>query len=239
MKQLKILSLIMAIMMIATVVFSCKGNESDNGNNTTTTKVTTTPKVTTTEETEPKDPPKDVGEISWTVETPYTDALDLTAVGDIYWEHYGDNEDHKANADDIFTEYFEGAQNHDDNKAPLTWTDGTNLPVMENSDPEDPKDPSRHGKNGTSISITIPTAGIKTLTLFVGAWNGTNTLTINTDDNSEFEKTEDILECGNDAAIAVVKVDLSKFTGSTITVWVERTTGTGNVSLSGIAASAN
>lgn len=242
MKKIKILSLVMAILMLASVAFACTSSddgEKDNDNKTTPAATTSAPGRTEPEGpgTTPTTPAKDVGEVSWQVSTPFTGSLNLTEYGDIYWEHYGDNADHKAGAEAVFVTGGLG-QNHDDNKACLVWTDGENQTVMEVEDPDDIRDPSRHGMNGTSIDITIQTEGIKTITLFVGAWNATNTISFTSDDNDEYEQvTEAILECGDSAQIAIVTIDLSNFKGSTLTIWIDKTAGTGNVSLSGVAAS--
>ena len=237
MKHLRLLALVMAILMVAAVAFSCTG--SDNSKSTTTpgssnNAGTTAPQSSSSSEEENNEDPElpgiPEGMISY--DFPITDPFNLTEVGTIYWEYYGEYygaiDDQKKDATDrIGPVDFEGGQTHYDNKAPVTWTDGTNTPVMEEL---------RTGKNATgSINLTFTDlSGCSTIKFFVGAFQATMVIHLYDEEDNEIGYMS-LFSCESDAQIAIVTIDLSKFEGTKLGVGF--TPDGNNVSLTAITIS--
>ncbi len=166
-----------------------------------------------------------------TVTTPYTTKYDLTKEGTIDWEYYGQLETsggsqqyHKANATDIIDTTFQTSQTHWDNKAAVTWSDGAGVASAT----------TNHGLNGSGQTITVKTAGAKTVQFLVGAWNAKNQMTIY-DANGIPMESSVIISAGGDARMALVSLDLTKYSGDTITVTFNATESNGgNVSLTAV-----
>lgn len=239
MKNLRLLSLIMAILMVAAVAFSCTG--SNDSKSTTTpgssnTAATTAPQSSSSSSSEegnteePSTPGIPEGMI--TVNQPFTDNFDLTTEGTIYWEYFGEYwgaiDDQKKDATDrIGPVDFEGGQTHYDNKAPVTWTDGTNTPVMEEL---------RTGKNATgSINLTFTDlSGCSTIKFFVGAYQATIVIELYDEDENVIGSM-DLFTCESDAQIGIVTLDLSKYEGTKL--GVRFTPDGSNVSMTAITIS--
>lgn len=159
------------------------------------------------------------------VDTPYTDVFDLTKEGTKYWEYYGQSVQSKAGSTDIIDTTFDGGgQTHDDNKAPVKWTDGAATA----------SDQTTVGRNGGGATVKINTAGCKEVKLLVGAWNASNVLTIY-DENSIPVESVTVVTAGGDAQLAVVTIDLTKYEGQSITLRfaAEQSNG-GNISLTAV-----
>ncbi|MGM9679872.1 MAG: TIM-barrel domain-containing protein [Eubacteriales bacterium] len=181
------------------------------------------------------DPPETAGNVdSIKIETPYTGTVNLTELGTVDWEYYGkvDNSSaddlvRKAGASDrIQTVFSAGAQLHDDNKAQITWSDGDSVPSAT----------TRHGKNSTSkITLTADIRDCKTLTLLVGVWNATHSLSVYDADGNILD-SETVVTAGGDARMALVTIDLTGYDTDSITVEMTAVNSNGgNVSLTGAA----
>lgn len=223
----------MAILMVAAAALSCSG--SGNGSQTTTSNTAkpavTTPSSSSSSDEGNTDPePPGIPEGMVDVNQPFTDNFDLTAEGTIYWEYYAEVGDQKKDATDRIGDIsFDGGQNHDDNKATISWTDGTTTEVMEST---------TNGKNATNYIDLIITdlEGCSTIKFFVGAWNSTNILTIYDAEESELGSMN-LFSANGEAQIGIITIDLSKYEGGDSIGIRFFTEGSGNVSLSAIAIS--
>ena len=185
----------------------------------------------TVEETKPVEPTPEVSIAS--VKTSYTAKYDLTKEGSLYWEYYGqltqgDSKQvyNKDNALDIITTDLQGAQGHWDNKAQVTWSDGAGVASAT----------TRHGLNGANGQvIKIETTGVTQVQILVGAWNAKNQMVIY-DANGVPLESKVILTAGGDAVMALVTLDITKYTGGdSITVAFTPTESNGgNVSLTAV-----
>lgn len=182
-------------------------------------------------DTEPVEPTPEV-KIA-TVKTPYTTKYDLTAEGTLYWEYYGqltqgDSKQvyNKDGATDIIDTDLKGSQGHWDNKAQVTWSDGAGVASAT----------TRHGLNGASgQTITVQTAGVTEVQILVGAWNAKNQMVIYDEKGVPLDSMV-IISAGGDARMALVTLDITKYTGGdTITVsFVPTESNGGNVSLTAV-----
>lgn len=226
MKNFRFIALLLAILMVAAVAFSCTGS---NDSGSTTTPKTTTPAPTSSSSSATEAPGPDKPEIAEGMVgiTPsYVDPLNLTEVGTKYWEYYSDANDYMKDAEDIVDTDFGGGQAHFDNKAPVSWTNGTNTEAAEEQ---------IHGYNSGEIVVTVKTAGCKSIVLLVGAWNATNKLTVYDADMDDRGSLE-VATAGGDAQMALVTVNLESYEGDEITIVLkaEQSNG-GNVSLTAVA----
>ncbi len=166
-------------------------------------------------------------------ETSYTTEFDLTANGTKYWEFYGEldgtteTEQHKANATDIINTTFNHVQSHWDNKAPVIWSDGENIPSCT----------TLHGRNSyNDITVTINTAGCAEAKFLVGAWKSTNQLTI-MDANGSTLETQDVVVADENASMTLISINLTKYTGGeqiTVMFSAVNKVDNGNVSLTAV-----
>ncbi len=174
---------------------------------------------------------EDTPKIGVEVKTPYTTLLDLTAEGTLYWEYYGKlnsadskQEYNKENATDLIDTTFNSAQAHWDNKAAVKWSDGADVASAN----------TVHGLNGSGQTITVQTKGITTVKFLVGAWNAKNQMTIY-DAKGVPVESKVVVQAGGDASMALVTLDLSQYSGDSITVAFNATDSNGgNVSLTAI-----
>ena len=240
MKNLRLLSLIMAILMVAAVAFSCTG--SNDSKSTTTpgssnTAATTAPQSSSSSSSEegnteePSTPGIPEGMI--TVNQPFTDNFDLTTEGTIYWEYFGEYwgaiDDQKKDATDRIGEVdFQGGAFHYDNKATVTWNDGTLTATME--------EPLRSGRNAsTSIDLTFTDlTDCSTIKFFVGAYQATIVIELYDEDENVIGSM-DLFTCESDAQISIVTLDLSKYEGTKL--GVRFTPDGSNVSMTAITIS--
>lgn len=166
--------------------------------------------------------------------TSYSGTFDLTAEGTVDWEFYGkisesdSNElTRKAGAKDRIDTTFNGTVNlHWDNKALVTWSDGD--PTKSAS--------TRNGKNAmTGITVKVDIRDCSALTLLVGAWKSTCAMAVYDADGNALEN-ESLITAGDNASMALVTLDLSKYDTDSITVEISCIDSNGgNSSLTGAA----
>lgn len=170
-----------------------------------------------------------------TIQTPYTDTVDLTALGTLDWEFYGkvNSDDNgliqrKATIEDRINTVFSSSQTHDDNKATVTWSDGATVASAKTT----------HGLNtGGSVTIKVNAKDASTLTLLAGAWNATSRMAIYDGEGTLLEVSEIVSASGN-AKLALVSLDLTKYDSDQVTVVLSCINSNGgNISLSAAALS--
>ncbi len=186
----------------------------------------------TVEDLTPVEPnTEDLPKVGIEVKTPYTTTLDLTAEGTLYWEYYGKlnsadskQQYNKANATDIVDTVFTTSQPHWDNKAAVKWSDGADVATAN----------TVHGLNGNGQTITINTKDVTTVKFLVGAWNAKNQMAIYDAKGVPID-SKVIISAGGNAIMALVTLDLSQYSGDSITVTFNATDANGgNVSLTAI-----
>ncbi len=163
----------------------------------------------------------------------YKTQFDLTDNGTKYWEFYGpldgvaELEQCKSNATDIITTTFNHIQSHYDNKATVVWTDGLSVPSAVTT----------HGRNSyNDITVKIKTADCTEAKFLIGAWLATNQMKL-VDESGTTLGAYDIVKARGDSAMALVTVDLTKYSGSEITVVftaTDKDADNGNVSLTAV-----
>ena len=161
----------------------------------------------------------------------YTTTFNLTENGTKDWEYYGQldgydgQEQRKANSTDIINTVFNHSQTHWDNDAMVTWSDGAVAKTVT----------TPHGINTPNdVTVTVQTAGCTQIKLLVGAWKSKNVMTVYDANNIPLE-SHTLLSAGDDAYMALVTIDLTKYEGETITIkFVAPDANGGNVSLTAV-----
>ncbi len=172
------------------------------------------------------------GAVPITVTTPYTDTVDLTALGNLDWEFYGklNSKDtvkmySKNSSKDLINTVFSSENFHYDNKAKIVWSDGATQTEAQTLSGTNTKG---------SVSVTLDTAGARKVTILVGAWKGKNTMTLYDSYGLPLADAKVVVQNDTTSQMALVSLDFSNYTLDSATV--EFTfSGSGNISVNAIA----
>lgn len=164
--------------------------------------------------------------------TPYTDAVDLSALGTLDWEFYGKlksgdtvNTYRKAGVADRIETIYSSINYHYDNKAPVLWSDGADVVAAETRSGINTKD---------KFTVKLDTAGADSATVLVGAWKGTNTLNVYDAYGLPLDDKKVVVQNDTASQMALVTLDLRDYTLDTATLEFAFT-GNGNISIAAVA----
>ena len=164
--------------------------------------------------------------------TPYTEAVDLSALGTLDWEFYGKlksgdtvNTYRKAGVADRIETTYSSINYHYDNKVSVLWSDGTDAVAAETRSGINTKD---------KFTVKLNTAGADSATVLVGAWKGTNTLAVYDAYGLPLDDKKVVVQNDTASQMALVTLDLRGYTLNTVTL--EFTfAGSGNISIAAVA----
>lgn len=166
--------------------------------------------------------------------TPYTDTVDLTALGTLDWEFYGKlksgdkvNIYRKADAVDRIDTSYSSVSYHYDNKATVVWSDGAEVTAAETKSGINTKD---------KFTVKLNTEGADRATLLVGAWKGSNTLAVYDAYGLPLADTAVVVQNDTTSQMALVTLDLTNYTLDTVTLEFSFA-GSGNISIAAVALS--
>lgn len=166
--------------------------------------------------------------------TPYTEAVDLSALGTLDWEFYGKlksgdtvNTYRKAGVADRIETTYSSINYHYDNKASVLWSDGTDAVAAETRSGINTKD---------KFTVKLDTAGADSATVLVGAWKGTNTLAVYDAYGLPLDDKKVVVQNDTASQMALVTLDLRGYTLNTATLEFSFA-GSGNISIAAVALS--
>ena len=170
------------------------------------------------------------------IESEYSETLNLTEMGSLYWEFYGiidhpyyfGGDNQKIEAKDIIETTFEHRDTYYGQPTCVTWNDGNNVTSAQ----------TNSGALGSKITVKVNTDGVSEIKMLVGVYKGWNNYMTVYDENGNVVESALIIASDSEEKQSLLTFDLSDYDGEIFTVVFECYESTNNgISLTAVTVS--